>query len=128
MTHPLQLFAAANSTVDAAASIFTPVKARISAMELQLFPFSAMTADAWYNMEISFQSVTQRTVNDATGVLAQLGMAFQLQTSGITEAAKHILISNIDIVWEQSQRVYLHIYMAGGAVSTEYRAILYANW
>lgn len=127
MTHPIQMYYSGAATADAAAAVFTPVKAKISAILLTVLPIQTISADAQFEMELSFQSVTQRTVNDAVGVLASLPICYTLQTSGTAQVSETLLINNVDIVWEQGQRIYLHMYNPQ-TNNAQMRAIIYANW
>lgn len=126
MTIPLQMYAAATGTTDGAATIFTPVRARISAIYIMLHPIVTIAQDYSASLEVSFQSTSQRDVNDASGILASGTMAFAYDTDGNSMIQNETVITNIDILWEQGQRVYMHLY-SSVSVQVVTKCILYTN-
>lgn len=126
MTIPLQLYFEGSVSTVAAATIFTPVRARISALLLEISVDQVIASDIRQAMEISFQSTTQRQTNDATGVLGALQLTYLLVTTGAALGSERILINNIDILWEQGQRIYMHTFSSASS-SAEYKAIVYTN-
>lgn len=126
MTIPLQIFATGTSTADAVASIFTPVRARISAIYLTLAVAVGASADIAEQVELSFQSTSQFSTNDASGVLAFVDNSMGLVTSGVFQGNRAAFITNIDIVWEQGQRIYLHFF-SSLSTSVNIKALIYTN-
>jgi len=128
MTIPLQLRGSASATTEALASIFTPVRARISAIQLVTSPVATNAGDAEIMCELSFQSTSQLNVNDASGVLiaAHSSIAFGTEV-GQQQLAMVFNIENVEIMWEQGQRIYLHVEFLSGSVVHRMKALIYTN-
>lgn len=125
-TTPLQIYGLATSTTEALAQIFTPVRARISAIHLEISLPYGISADLACSAELSFQSTSQILTNDANGILATMESGLALQSTGTIQLSRSILINNIDILWEQGQRIYLHAFLSSGS-SITMRAMIYTN-
>lgn len=127
-TVALQIRGTASVNTEALAQIFTPVRARISAILFVIACDSQVSADNEVIAELSFQSTSQLNINDATGVLIAGHSSLAFGTAvGMNQCAVSFLVNNIDILWEQGQRMYLHVEFLRGTVVHRFKGMIYTS-
>lgn len=114
----IQLYASGTTTADAVANIIVPTNSRLVAITGEL----ANTAGAgiYCRFEVSLQSTSQFTTNDARSVIAQ-GIVQSDGTAGFTNVA----IPVPGLTFKAGDRIYLHRSLSGANTATAARLTLW---
>lgn len=111
-----KLYANFTSSQNGLASLTIPRGGRITAITGRLRVVGPANA-AQVLAELSFLPTAQATVNDARGVLAEVGYSFAMTTSGASPTDEHVVLTGIAIPVNVGDRLYVNTTVSGSVSS-----------